>query len=60
MIKLISNLKRKYFYSKLIKKNDLCFDIGANIGTKSKLFLSLGAKVIAFEPQQLCSQSLEK
>lgn len=60
MIKFISNLKRRYFYSKLIKKNDLCFDIGANIGTKSKLFLSLGAKVIAFEPQNLCIASLEK
>jgi len=60
MIKFISNLKRKHFYSKLIKKNDLCFDIGANIGTKCKLFLSLGANVIAFEPQHLCLQSLEK
>jgi FkbM family methyltransferase len=36
----------------------LCFDIGANIGSKSKLFLSLGAKVIAFEPQSNCSQKL--
>jgi hypothetical protein len=60
MIKFISNLKRRYFYSKLIRKNDLCFDIGANIGTKSKLFLSLGTNVIAFEPQHLCVNSLEK
>jgi FkbM family methyltransferase len=60
MIKFISNLKRRYFYSKLISKNDLCFDIGANIGTKSKLFLSLGANVIAFESQHLCVNSLEK
>lgn len=60
MIKFIYNLKRKYFYSKLIKKNSLCFDIGANIGTKSKLFLSLGSRVIAFEPQFTCVSALEQ
>lgn len=48
------------FYKKLIKKDDLCFDIGANIGKKSKLFLSLKAKVIAFEPQTKCFQFLNK
>jgi len=63
MINLASNimnrLKRKKFYSKLIAKGDLCFDIGANRGVKSKLFLSLGAKVIAFEPQSHCYKTLE-
>lgn len=52
--------KEKIFYSKLIKTGDLCFDIGANIGAKSKLFLSTGAKVIAFEPQSECKNSLLK
>lgn len=42
------------FYKKIIKKGNLCFDIGANIGGKSKLFLSLNASVIAFEPQSKC------
>jgi FkbM family methyltransferase len=60
---MFKRLLRKYsnrkFYSKLIKKNDLCFDIGANIGTKSELFLSIGANVIAFEPQSSCLQYLE-
>ncbi|WP_242085159.1 FkbM family methyltransferase [Aestuariivivens sediminis] len=48
------------FYKTLINKNDLCFDIGANLGRKSKIFLSLGAKVIAFEPQSSCSKALLK
>jgi len=43
--------KRYNFYSALIKKNDLCFDIGANYGNRSEVFLKLGAKVVAFEPQ---------
>ena len=38
----------------------MCFDIGANVGYKSKLFLSLGAKVIAFEPQSQCHKTLLK
>ena len=52
------NLRSKRLYSSLIKKDDLCFDIGANKGLKSKLFLSLGARVIAFEPQSSCSKFL--
>jgi FkbM family methyltransferase len=59
MIKsLITQFKRKKFYSGFIGKNDLCFDIGANIGGKSKLFLSLGARVIGFEPQTRCYEKL--
>ena len=43
------------FYSQFISKRDLVFDVGANVGSRSKLFLNLGAKVIAFEPQpELC------
>ena len=43
------------FYSQFIKKGDLVFDVGANVGSRSKLFLNLEAKVVAFEPQpELC------
>ena len=56
-LKLDSNSR---FYSNLIKADSLCFDIGANKGEKSKLFLSVGARVIAFEPQSACITYLEK
>jgi len=57
---ITGNYSHKKFYSYLINKNDLCFDIGANKGLKSKLFLSLGARVIAFEPQSSCEKYLQK
>ena len=38
------------FYSKFINSGDLVFDVGANWGTKSRVFLKLGARVVAFEP----------
>ena len=44
------------FYKQFIKPNDLVFDVGANVGSRVKLFLNIGAKVIAFEPQkELCN-----
>ena len=55
-----NNRTLKKFYAQLINKNDLCFDIGANIGQKSRLFLSLNAKVVAFEPQTKCFKYLDK
>lgn len=52
------------FYTQFIKKGDLVFDVGANVGSRSKLFLNLGANVVAFEPQpELCehlTQHLKK
>lgn len=43
------------FYGQFIKAGDLCFDVGANIGNRTKIFLALDAKVIAVEPQKDCS-----
>ena len=50
--------KRKSFYGQFIKSNDLCFDVGANIGNRTKVFLALGAKVVAVEPQSDCVKML--
>jgi FkbM family methyltransferase len=52
--------KQLDFYSELIKRNDLCFDIGANIGDKTSLFLQLGAGVVAVEPQESCWRVLKR
>lgn len=50
--------RQKRFFSRLIQKGHLCFDIGANVGVKSELLLSTGAKVIIVEPQQKCCEIL--
>jgi FkbM family methyltransferase len=52
--------RRLRFYSSFIKKGDLCFDIGANIGNRTDIFLKLGARVVAVEPQRECVQILNK
>lgn len=57
-LKRYRQFKNRAFYAKLIRAGDLCFDIGANIGSKSKIFLALGARVIAFEPQSACLKKL--
>lgn len=48
------------FYSRLVKPGDLCFDVGANIGSKTKIFLELGARVVCIEPQPSCVDSLKQ
>ena len=48
----------KRFYAKLIPAHGLCFDIGANHGKYTTLFLKCNAKVLAVEPQQNCYEDL--
>jgi FkbM family methyltransferase len=49
-----------HFYSQFIRKGDLCFDVGTNIGNRAELFLELGAKIVCIEPQQVCLQHIYK
>lgn len=44
----------------IIKNGDLVFDVGANVGNKTKEFMKLGARVVAFEPQSDCIACLSK
>lgn len=46
------------FYSAFVSAGDLCFDIGANYGNRTKVFLRLGARVVAVEPQPSCCRVL--
>lgn len=48
------------FYSNFVSKGDLCFDVGANIGNRTEIFLQLQSRVIAVEPQEDCVQTLIK
>lgn len=48
------------FYSQFITENDLVFDVGANFGNRVEIFVKLGAKVIAIEPQRKCAEYLRR
>lgn len=48
------------FYSQFIKPGDLCFDVGANLGNRVEIFLTLGTRVIAVEPQERCIRYLKR
>ncbi|MCL4857173.1 MAG: FkbM family methyltransferase, partial [Flavobacteriales bacterium] len=52
--------KQKKLYSQFVKPGSLCFDVGANVGNRTALFLELGANVVMVEPQKECYQALEK
>jgi FkbM family methyltransferase len=46
--------KRVSFYRSFLSKDDLVFDIGANIGERVAALLDVGCRVIAVEPQEEC------
>jgi len=48
------------FYSQFAGAGDLCFDVGANVGRRTKVFRRLGAKVVAVEPQEQCLKRLRR
>jgi FkbM family methyltransferase len=52
-------VKREKFYSSFIKNGNLCFDIGANLGNRVAPLLTIGAKVVAVEPQKYCYKYLQ-
>lgn len=52
--------KMREMYSQFVKPGNLCFDVGANMGSRVGSFLMLGSKVIAIEPQQVCMTELKK
>lgn len=51
------------FYRQLLSgfnEGDLIFDVGANHGYKADIFLRLGAKVVAVEPDEICQGILRQ
>lgn len=42
------------------ERGGLILDIGANVGAKTDVFLRLGARVVAVEPDDACSRRLEE
>lgn len=48
------------FYARFIQPNDLCFDIGAHVGSRLRAWLPLGARIVAVEPQPACMALLRR
>lgn len=48
------------FYSQFVPPDRTVFDVGANLGSRCDVFLALGAKVIAVEPQPMCQEVLTR
>jgi FkbM family methyltransferase len=48
------------FFGQFVRDGSLVFDVGANVGDKAAVFLALGARVVAFEPQPVCVKMLHK
>src|ERR1035437_1889229 len=49
------------FYRRLLgtsRRGSLFFDVGANVGDKTDVFLRLGARVVAVEPDERCKEIL--
>ncbi|MBK5275243.1 MAG: FkbM family methyltransferase [Desulfuromonadales bacterium] len=57
---ILHKRQMKLFYAQFLKAGDLCFDVGANIGNRTDIFITLGANVVAVEPQEACAAYLEK
>lgn len=43
--------RMRRFYAQFIKPGDLCFDVGAHVGNRLRIWQALGARTIALEPQ---------
>ena len=52
--------KRISFYSSFLHSGDIVFDVGANMGNRVSVFLDLGCRVIAVEPQKECYTYLQR
>jgi FkbM family methyltransferase len=49
----------KRFYRDIVSPGDLVFDIGAHVGSRSRTLVSLGAEVVAVEPQPVFADMIE-
>jgi FkbM family methyltransferase len=52
--------RARAFYRQFIRRDDLCFDIGAHVGDRLTHFLGLGARVVAVEPQPRLMAGLKR
>lgn len=60
LLRILLRRRALNFTSLFVKDGDLVFDVGANMGDMTSLYLDLGARVVAVEPQPTCASSLRK
>jgi len=48
------------FYAQFISPGDLCFDLGAHVGNRTRAMLRLGARVVAVEPSPVFARLLRR
>ena len=56
--KLRELARMKAFYRPFLPRGSLVFDIGANLGNRTEVFLELGARVVALEPLPAVAKTL--
>jgi FkbM family methyltransferase len=47
-------------YGRFIQPGDLCFDVGAHVGSRLRVWRQLGARVVAIEPQPVLFDWLQR
>lgn len=52
--------RQREFYRRFVRPGDLCFDIGAHVGSRTRVFLALDARVVAVEPQPRLARRLAR
>lgn len=52
--------RERALYAQFMGPGDLVFDVGANLGRRTRTFLALGARVVAVEPQPVLAQTIER
>ena len=55
---LLDARRQRALYRTFVAAGDLVFDVGANLGDRSAVFRSIGARVVAVEPQRPCVERL--
>src|SRR5258708_8084504 len=58
--KLVDRMQMRAFYAPFVRRGDLVFDVGAHFGKYAECFTSLGATVVAIEPNPSCCQTLQQ